>query len=257
LVIFNNFKEGWIFQPMRLLLLTTTILFCHYGSVFLHQYFSGAKLFAIWYIFGYETIYWASSIYFEFLDQKFPDHPQKLKSSSTSKHTFKDMAFQSLKNQIAQFLVLTCCFHIFEPKEYNHSIFSTFFWFILNYVVFDFVFYVGHYAMHFFPQMKQMHNLHHETFATSAVSCHFMTFPDFFLESLGGGVAIITILLPLGGSPMASISFFLFAILNGIISHSGWDFWFLNDPRTHFVHHAKYKVNLSAGVFDSLFGTKG
>jgi sterol desaturase/sphingolipid hydroxylase (fatty acid hydroxylase superfamily) len=240
---------------MRLLLLAPTIFFCHFLSIYLHQYLTGAKLFAFWYLFGYELIFWTSVFYFEFLDQKYPNHPQKLKSSSISKHTFKDMAIQSLKNHIAQFISWTFCFHIFEPKEYNHSIFSTFFWFSMNYILFDLFFYIGHFGMHFFPKMKEMHKLHHETFATSAISCHHMTFLDFILESLGGGIAIISILLPLGGSPMATISFLLFGILNGTVSHSGWDFWFLNDPRTHFLHHSKYKVNISAGVFDRVFGT--
>jgi sterol desaturase/sphingolipid hydroxylase (fatty acid hydroxylase superfamily) len=240
---------------MRLLLLVPTIVFCHYASIFFLNNFTGAKFYIFWHIFGYEFVYWSSTIYFEFLDQKFPNHPQKLKSPSNSKYSFKDMATQSFRNHFIQFFIWTFCYYIFEPKEYSHSIFATFFWFLMNYIVFDLFFYVGHYAMHFFPQMKQMHNLHHETFATSAVSCHHMTFPDFILESLGGGVLIMTCLFPLGASPMALVSFLCFGILNGTVSHSGWDFWFLNDPRTHFLHHAKYKVNLSGGVFDHIFGT--
>ena len=242
---------------MRFLLLIPSILFCHYLYLYLKNYLYDHQLLFFVYTFGYELTYWSCSFFFEYLDRNYPNHEKKLKSKSTSKYTFEECALQSAKNNFVQFFVWNFLFYYFTRLDYkyNDSLLATFIWFFIIYTVFDFTFYVGHFGMHNIPSWKSIHDLHHETYATCGVSCHMMTFPDFIFESLGCGASVIILLFPFGCSPMAIYAFLSHGIMNGVVSHSGWDIWFLNDPRTHFLHHLKYKVNFSGGIFDHVFQT--
>lgn len=203
---------------------------------------------------------------------------------------FWEMARLVFWNEIVQTTVIaTLILLLFKnslPNEVIHSTeydVSPVFWISLVWLVplaaaFDLAFYVGHRLMHL-PKIQDIHVLHHSSFATSAISVHYMSPVDFFLESFfPSAIAVIicfsipNLLLPFLGigfaqneySPTwvscfaslccAIITFFGFGGFNSVWVHSGYVFPYLPDPREHYLHHMKFRVNFSFAL-DRFLGT--
>jgi sterol desaturase/sphingolipid hydroxylase (fatty acid hydroxylase superfamily) len=235
------------------------VYFCHHFYIYFKQktQLSSPSSFILVYLLTYETIFWTFSIFFEFLDRTWKDHPNKIKSKTIMKHSFVTMFPQVLLNHILQGSIWFFCATQTEMKEdFRINLFETFFWFLMIYIVFDAIFYAGHYAMHHVKFMKPFHMIHHETFSTSGISGHYMSVVNFFFDSIAPGIVIILLMFPLGCTPMGFISFAAYGIFNTVVVHSGWNFKYMPDPLPHFYHHTKYNVNYSAGIFDKIFKTE-
>lgn len=138
-------------------------------------------------------------------------------------------------------------------------------WYIFSmvvlYVIYDIVFWVGHRIMHTAPVYKNVHKLHHTSFATTAICCHYMTVTDFMLElELPGLVCFLAVdLLKL--APGAMLAFMLMGSTNGASVHSGWKLGIyciplLTSAESHYWHHNRLKCNYAIGLVDACAGTQ-
>jgi len=95
------------------------------------------------------------------------------------------------------------------------------------------------------------HNLHHQSWATSAVSSYYMTVIDYTAEHMSVFVPMV-VWRQVG--PHWPIVIAL-ATWHVIATHSGWDLMIGPDPKDHFIHH-NVNVNYNLGIFfDQVFGT--
>eukprot|EP01102_Stenamoeba_stenopodia_P007883 TRINITY_DN2227_c0_g1_i1.p1 TRINITY_DN2227_c0_g1~~TRINITY_DN2227_c0_g1_i1.p1 ORF type:complete len:361 (+),score=49.35 TRINITY_DN2227_c0_g1_i1:679-1761(+) len=203
---------------------------------------------------------------------------------------FWEMAKLVFWNELVQSTVIaTLILALFKnslPTEVIHStnydvrpvFWVSFLWLFPLAFAFDIAFYIGHRLMHL-PKIQDIHVLHHSSFATSAISVHYMSPVDFFLESFFPSAisviscfAIPNVLMPLLGIYFsqgdysaawvscfsslccAIITFFGFGAINSVWVHSGYVFPYLPDPREHYLHHMKFRVNFSFAL-DRLLGT--
>lgn len=194
-----------------------------------------------------------------------PDFKRKYKIQDERKsiHSQWEIFEVGIRNEVVQFIVIFTLFYYYLNKYDNPSDYYSFiprqvvnfFWNIVCFVIFDFVMYYGHVWMHNTKEFKSVHQGHHETFATSGLSSHFMSTIDFFIESIGILMAYIMILIPLGCPVVPIIQFASYGIYNTVFVHSGWNFPFAPDPYPHYLHHLKYRVNYGIGIFDRIHST--
>jgi len=119
----------------------------------------------------------------------------------------------------------------------NVSLLGTAFGFIKHLATADVLLTVGHWAMHAprFQYLRKSHHLHHSSWAIVSISGYYMSVLDAFLEHF---TITISFLLwgELGGfMPTA----FTVGAFNVLVTHSGWDIWFLPDPKKHYLHHVR------------------
>jgi sterol desaturase/sphingolipid hydroxylase (fatty acid hydroxylase superfamily) len=175
-------------------------------------------------------------------------------------HTFS-VAFRNDVIQVIAWSVLSIFYFDKYTTDISNSPFVIrhaihLFWNLACFFVFDLIMYYGHIWMHSTKRWRSMHQEHHETFATSGLSSHFMSFPDFIIESIGIVIVYIVILIPLGCPLVPILQFLSYGIYNTIFVHSGWDFSFTPDPRPHYLHHLRYRVNYGIGLFDRIYSTE-
>eukprot|EP01080_Neovahlkampfia_damariscottae_P004487 gene4487-7868_t len=243
---------------MRIATLPILIVVAHYGYLYVrnNRNYKEANILSMLYLAYYETIFWTTSVVFHFMDKYMKNHPNKIQSKNETNLDILDAIPTILLNHFVQFFVWSFMFQVSLRNDYSDSLILTFIWFLAIYVAFAAVFYFGHYAEHKLQFLKTTHVLHHETFATKAFTGHYMTLIDFFFQSIFGGCAGIALCF-LGCSPMAVLAFVSYGIFNTVVTHSGWDFEYLPDPKIHMAHHSKYFVNYGCGIFDEIFNTKG
>jgi sterol desaturase/sphingolipid hydroxylase (fatty acid hydroxylase superfamily) len=82
-----------------------------------------------------------------------------------------------------------------------------------------------------------------------------MSLIDFLFEAVLEFVVFVVVLMSLGMSPMAFISFCSLGMFNTVVVHSGYDIPFLPDPYPHYLHHKTSKVNFSIGLMDYILNT--
>jgi len=138
----------------------------------------------------------------------------------------------------------------FTRSEHD-SLLRTFVWFFVHLATADVVFYTSHVAMHQVPWARKTHLLHHTSWAISGLAGYYMSPIDFFFEHLSAFLALF-FWGEFGPQWVATIAA---GSWNVVLSHSGYDFPFGPDPRQHWLHHAKYKVNYGI-ILDKVFNTQ-
>lgn len=214
----------------------------HASILFYLVFYLGVELFMMILLEGFDLI--------PSIKEKFKKHKEETKVGNL------EILKVLIINEVAQFIVFSILmFKFCKNEDYNTGIVYNLFWNIIINLGNDIISYIGHVWMHNTENFKNVHDLHHQTLATSAFTSHYMGFVDFFLESI---ILIIfsSILLPLGCSPIAILQFASYGIYNTVVVHSGYDFPYLPSPESHWIHHKFYKVNFSFGITDSLFGTE-
>lgn len=236
-----------------LLFLIIQFTYLPFKEYFSYTHVQTSIIFYLVFYLGVEVIF---MIIFEVLDQT-PVLKEKYKKHQEETKVGK---FEILKvlifNELVQFAVFCLLMKKFCTEEnYNTNIFYSLFWQIIINLGNDFISYIGHIWMHQTENFKKIHDLHHQTLATSGFTSHYMSLPDFFLESI---ILIIymALLMPFGCSPIPILQFSSFGIFNTVVVHSGYDISFFPSPESHWNHHKYYKINYSFGITDHLFGTE-
>ena len=119
--------------------------------------------------------------------------------------------------------------------------------------IFDIIFYIGHRLIHHNKLYPYIHKTHHNTHADIAISGYYMDIIDFIIEFMLP-VYITTYILDLN-----IIVFFLSILigqLNGLITHSGYNFPFIPYEKDHLYHHLELNHNYGILFMDYLFNTK-
>lgn len=122
------------------------------------------------------------------------------------------------------------------------------------YLIYDMCFYTFHKIIHYPQLYNYIHKLHHQTYGDIAISSHYMTLPDYFLELIIPFWIAITIYNP---NYLASLIFIIIGQINGLITHSGYNFPTLPNPDNHQLHHLILKRHFGVGgPWDLIFNTK-
>jgi sterol desaturase/sphingolipid hydroxylase (fatty acid hydroxylase superfamily) len=195
---------------------------------------------SLWWI----TCSWVPVAIFQLLDT-YCHYPKML--TRKTEVPFFHLCQVALCNQI----VSLCVSNVFLSYYRDTSSMNEALWAISFLFLFDIVFYLGHWIMHAIPWIyRYIHKMHHQTFADTAISYHYMTIFDFLLE------VTLPSLLPLaiiGIHPHVWMAFIGFGSWNGAAVHSGWDIPFLPNPTYHLIHHHQLHQNIDAGVLHFLF----
>lgn len=235
------------------------VIVCHYFYHLIRYIFTFSDLMTslILNILLYEFFFWVPALIFEWMDRGGISKELKLKYKLPEIKTnvrFTDTVIVSILNQIGQHIVISILMYI-ALKKFDESFTSTLTWILVYYIIHDLIFYFGHLIMHKWAWLYQkVHKKHHLVFASIAASAHYMQWFDFFLESMSESICHV-LCFPFGASPIAFISFSCAGVFNGVVVHSGYDFPFLPDPKRHYFHHTKFKVNYSIGPLDKVLGT--
>jgi fatty acid hydroxylase domain-containing protein 2 len=123
----------------------------------------------------------------------------------------------------------------------------------LFFILFDIIFYIGHRIIHFPILYKYIHKTHHNINANIAISGYYMGVIDYFIEFmfplyissyiLNTNILVLFICSTIGQ-------------INGLISHSAYDFPFLPYKKDHLYHHLELHCNYGVIFTDYLFKTK-
>jgi hypothetical protein len=241
-----------------------TVLFgSHYLYLSLRDYFAWDNLKATLILTAviYEFFYFFPSFLFQWMDTTSmitEDRRSQMKLKTIkSKYGFWEMFPIVIRNHVIQyFLFCVAVYYLYDPSVVaNESPISTFVMSVVSFVITDITLFAGHWFMHCNDAIyKYTHSLHHATFASQAISAHFMTVIDFAFESMIPMIISIY-LFRWGASTVSLIAFAAAGAWNTTVVHSGYDFAFLADPTLHYVHHLKYFKNYSIGISDYLFQT--
>ncbi len=125
--------------------------------------------------------------------------------------------------------------------------------FFVIYFIYDGVFYFGHRIIHHPRLYALIHKKHHTTFAGIALSTHYMTIADFFIE----------IIFPFWIAAFAwnscfisTMAFLVIGQINGLVTHSGYNLPGLPPPDAHYDHHTRIVCNFGVGgIWDYVFDT--
>lgn len=254
-----SFQSNSVQVQMRYSSYVFIVVICHYFYHLFRYTFLLSDLMTtiILNIFLYEIFFWVPALIFEWMDRDGFSKELKKRFKLTeveSKVTFWDTVISSILNQICQHIVISFLMYL-VLRKFDESFISTIFWIFVYYIIHDIVFYFGHLLMHKWKWLYQkVHKKHHQVFASIAASAHYMTWFDFFLESMCEAIFHV-LCFPFGASPIAFISFSCAGVFNGVVVHSGYDIPYLPDPKRHYFHHTKYKVNYSIGPLDRMLGT--
>ncbi|KAF0686716.1 Aste57867_21558 [Aphanomyces stellatus] len=125
----------------------------------------------------------------------------------------------------------------------------------------DFLFYWSHRFFHWKKIYKYVHKVHHEYTAPFGLAVMY-THP---VEEISSSVAAMTGPLVFGSHIVCLWVWLVFRLLEGVESHSGYDFPFglrtlfpfLNGPVRHDYHHEKFDCNFGSmfGFWDWICGT--
>lgn len=203
--------------------------------------------------FAFPSIY---SIVFEVTRRWIPYHllpSRKLHTKNTEKE-FTEVAPVCLFNLLSAIFLVSISFKAFGSiASGNSSFLMSFFKVIVNLLIGDVIFFIGHYLMHHsFAFYSYAHALHHRSFSTSAVTAYYNHWLDYLLETTLP-MAFPIIILKARGSTLSLLAFF--GVFNAVAAHSGWDLPLFPDPHQHFMHHQKQYVNYGILVSDDLAKT--
>jgi hypothetical protein len=252
----SKFPSIW---PMRYLSYLIISIGCHIGYHLIRSIFNTSHLYATLVLFNcmFEILYWVPVLIFEWMDRGGVSETFRKKYKLPhieSNVTFAAAVIGSLLNQAWQQIFLSVLIYCLL-SQFNDSFWATLAWILVYYVIHDIIFYFGHVLMHKWKWLyMNAHKQHHTVYASLAASAHYMTWIDFFFESTLESIGQL-LSFPLGGSPIAFISFTCVGVFNGVVVHSGYDLPLLPDPKRHYLHHAKFIVNYSIGPMDTVFGT--
>ena len=127
-------------------------------------------------------------------------------------------------------------------------------YFAVYLAMYDVVFYCGHYLMHLPRFYKNVHKMHHSTFGDVAISGYYMTVVDLV------GEFILPMYLPmyiLNANVNIAFTVAVIGQINGLVSHSGYDFPVLPYSADHLTHHLVQRKNYGVFFMDRLCGTEG
>ena len=128
--------------------------------------------------------------------------------------------------------------------EGQDSLLAVSFQFLQLFLVFDIIFFIGHYIIHIPPLYRLIHKKHHLTFGDMAITAHYMTFVDYIIETIFPFWLAVYIINP------CFTTILIWAIIgqiNGLITHSGYKFDGLQSPLNHYFHHTKININYGSG----------
>lgn len=124
------------------------------------------------------------------------------------------------------------------------SLFIVSFQFFQLFLIYDLIFFIGHYLIHIPPLYRLIHKKHHLTFGDMAITSHYMTFGDYILEVLIPFWGSIYIINPCFTTTMA---YAVIGQINGLITHSGYNLVGFRTPCYHYFHHTKINMNYGSG----------
>lgn len=232
----------------------------HFLFIYLRDYIRLNHLSAtiVFSFFFHEFWYFAPAIIFELMDREILVSSEFKKTykqkSINSKYSFGFMSLIVLRNHVIQYVVF-CFLVIYNNNDTIEAWYHTLGWSVIFFLVTDWTLFFGHYFMHLTEWIyKVTHSLHHNTFASQAVSAHFMTVIDFFLESMLPMIVSV-LFFKYGASSIALLSFACAGALNTTVVHSGYEIPLFSSPKLHYLHHLKYNFNFSIGITDYLFQT--
>jgi lathosterol oxidase len=122
--------------------------------------------------------------------------------------------------------------------------------FLKLFLLFDIIFFIGHYTIHIPPLYRLIHKKHHLTFGDMAITAHYMTFTDYIIETILPFWCSIYIINPCFTT---TLIWSVISQINGLITHSGYDFSCLNSPQNHYYHHTKININYGSGGLSKIF----
>ena len=126
---------------------------------------------------------------------------------------------------------------------------SLFIHIILSLIIFDFIFFVGHYLSHFSYLYKSLHKIHHEWSSPVAVSAHYNHFIEhLILNILAPSISIIVV----GANYFTMCLWFVLATMAVTFTHSGY---FFAGASRHDYHHHYYKSEYGVFISDFIFKT--
>lgn len=225
--------------------------------------------------FGWAVVLWGWYAVFRFLDTStYPAVAAARKNckllSKNKEPPFWTMAQNNIRNHIMSFFIIGGYFNSSSHATYANEIMATTQyrdsgkWFLcslfVQYIVYDVMMWIGHRIMHEAPVYAAVHKLHHCSYATSAICCHYMTIIDYWLEMVLPGMATVIASDYLGLAPGALLAFMIGGSTNGAVVHSGWKIVYgglplLVDAESHFWHHHRHKCNYSIGACDTVART--
>jgi sterol desaturase/sphingolipid hydroxylase (fatty acid hydroxylase superfamily) len=129
-------------------------------------------------------------------------------------------------------------YHILSPfpalKLSDDSLIWIIWSYFINGLVFEVVFWVGHYLEHLSPDLyRKFHLLHHTTKADIALSGYYMTFVDYCFEGLIPFYACLLVTARLQLSTVALASKIMLNTVYATTAHSGWSIPGFPDPGDH------------------------
>lgn len=124
----------------------------------------------------------------------------------------------------------------------------------MYYLIYDAFFYCFHYFIHNKYLYSFIHKKHHETYADCGITTHYMGTIDFFLELI---IPYQLAIFIWNGNWFSSLCFAVLGQINGVVTHSGYNFPGLPIPDTHQDHHLLLNGNYGVGgPWDWVFGTQ-
>ena len=200
-----------------------------------------------------EIIYWFFGLFCLLLDNFNVRYWKVAKKINKSISDF-DMLLIVIRNHIILGFFTYLYLDYYPPKKTNVS--KGIMVFLLRvfvyYLLYDIIFYTGHIIMHHRYFYKMIHKQHHLTHANIGISGYYMGVIDFF------GEFIIPFFLPayiLGNDPLIILTYGIIGNINGILSHSGFNFPFMPYSKDHLIHHTEQKYNYGVFIMDYIFRT--
>ena len=116
----------------------------------------------------------------------------------------------------------------------------------------ELVFYHIHRALHHPVLYKRLHKQHHD-FSAPFGWCAIYSG---VVEQLGNIAAVASGPLLMGSHTVLTLCWVVFAMINTVNAHSGYEVWGMPSPRQHDWHHERFTENFGfLGVLDSWYGT--
>lgn len=166
-----------------------------------------------------------------------------------------DLPITVIQNQL-QFISFTLLVYLVRPLDTSPTpppLFSYIAGIAGQLLLADIAFFITHWLLHTKPLYKY-HKLHHDTFATNALTGYYQSGVDQFLISTFANNFGVLLL----GTRLHMASILIAGLVGGLNiahSHGSYEFPFMPTSYDHYYHHVLRNVHYGFGPMDWLFGT--
>lgn len=242
--IFWSDHYSWMWKPSSVIFILLSYLVVRYCQV---HYYEWNYAMAFGMVLPPIVVYWALGTTFYVLDKVSGQEGKEFKTRTTVP-IMKILAIVARNHMLTLVVAPFVIFNTYAMLSPSGKMLDTaqdgIVWFLWSYfidgMIYEAVFWSGHYLEHLSPKLyRDFHLLHHTTKSDLAFSGWYMTVMDYCLE---GMIPMYCCLLATTKFQLSSVAMFTTCTMNFAYAatiHSGWAIPGFPDPGDHWLHHSK------------------